>query len=111
MFSFLFHTGMRKEFRQNAYGTESRCIIGPENILFAGKGPENMPFAGKGPENMLFAGKGPEKYAVCRKRTGKYAVCRRGTEKYTICRHVPASFRPEGLQAGAVKGLKKYVYC
>ena len=51
---------MRKEFRQNTYGTESRCIIGPENILFAGKGPENMLFAGKGLENMLFAGKGPE---------------------------------------------------
>ena len=47
---------MRKEFHQNAYSTESRCIIGPENMLFAGKGPENILFAGKGPDNILFAG-------------------------------------------------------
>ena len=27
------------------------------------------------------------------------------TRKYTVCRHVHASFSPEILQAGAVKGL------
>ena len=27
------------------------------------------------------------------------------TGKYSVCRHVPASFSPEILQAGAVKGL------
>ena len=28
------------------------------------------------------------------------------TGKYTVCRGVPASFSPEILQAGAVKGLR-----
>ena len=30
------------------------------------------------------------------------------TRKYTVCRHVPASFIPEMLQAGAVKGLNLF---
>ena len=40
------------------FSIESRCVIGPENILFAGViGPENILFAGViGPENILFAG-------------------------------------------------------
>ena len=34
--------------------------------------------------------------------------CAIGPENnYTVCRHVPASFSPEILQAGAVKGLRR----
>ena len=32
------------------------------------------------------------------------------TRKYYVCRHVHASFSPEILQAGAVKGLKAQIH-
>ena len=36
--------------------------------------------------------------------------CVIGPEKYAVCRRVRASFRPEIVQAGAVKGTAEYVY-